>query len=275
MSRLRGLWAQLGHATGLRRRPPEIPEPLWSSVLRDFPFLAWRGDEELARLRQMSAEFLGAKEFHGARGFEVTDEVALAVAAQACLPVIHIGLNAYDGFVGIVLHDGPVRARREVVDEVGLVHAFDEELVGEAVDGGPVMLSWNEGVADSRAHHQRPAGVQPRAFNVVIHEFVHLLDLLDGSFDGTPPLPATRRANWQSVLQGAFDRFDERSACGYPSIVDDYGAQDIGEFFAVTSEAFFTAPIDLREEWPDLYSLYATFFRQDPAAGQRAACRVP
>ena len=233
---------------GRWRRRVLIPDPAWAALLKAYPFLEWRSTQDLAALRRLSEDFLAHKEFHGAHGLSITDEMALAVAAQACLPILHLGLRAYEGFVGIVMHDGPVLAQREVVDENGLVHRYEEELVGEALEGGPVMLSWHEGVADAGRH---------RAFNVVVHEFVHLLDLLDGRFDGTPPLPLPRRTHWTTVMQAAFDRFDERSACGYDSVVDDYGAQDVGEFFAVTAEAFFTAPRELRDEMPELYDLYA------------------
>lgn len=251
LERIRAAWS------GWRQSPPAIPDTLWQDLLDRHPFLGRRSSSTRSALRHLSAQFLRNKEFHGAEGFEVTDAVALSVAAQACLPVLHLGLAAYDGFVGIVMHQGPVRARREVVDEIGLVHAYEEELVGEAMEGGPVMLCWQEGVEAASP-----------AYNVVVHEFVHLLDLLDGTLDGTPPLPRAERPAWQAALQSAYDRFDERRACGYPSVIDPYGAQDIGEFFAVTAEAFFTAPEALQDEQPMLYAAYVRFFRQDPAQDQ-------
>ena len=277
---------------GFLRRRVRIPDAGWTAVLEAHPFLTWRSVQDLQALRGLCEDFLARKEFHGAHGLVVTDEMALAVAAQACLPILHLGIAAYDGFVGIVMHDGPVIAKREVVDENGLVHTYDEELVGEAVEGGPVMLSWHEGItgrgvtglgaAGLGAAGQGTAGQNvtgqdvgaDQAYNVVIHEFVHLLDLLDGQFDGTPPLPAARRQQWADVMQRAFDRFDERSACGYASVVDDYGAQDIGEFFAVTAEAFFTMPIALQDEMPEVYDLYVDFFIQDTAMGQRTHSKM-
>ena len=234
-----------------------IPHELWADVLQRHPFLSWRSESDLLRLRNLSAQFLQHKEFHGAHGFVVTDAIALTVAAQACLPVLHLGLRAYDGFVGIVMHEGPVRAQRVSTDEFGLVHTWQEDLVGEALGDGPVMLSWLDGVDGASSS-------LGKAFNVVIHEFVHILDGLDGEFDGTPPMSARQRAHWQRTLQMAFDRFDERSACGYPSVMDDYGAQDPVEFFAVSSEAFFTQPLAFRAEQPEVHRLYVEFYQQDP-----------
>ena len=190
----------------------QIPPDLWAHTLAAYPFLAWRDPQSITDLQTLCGEFLARKEFNGVHGFEVTDEVALAVAAQACLPVLRLGLDWYDGFVGIVMHEGPVRTRRVYADDDGLVHEFEEELVGEATDGGPLMLCWHSGAA--------PADAAPTAFNVVIHEFVHLIDLRDGLFDGAPPLPPSARARWLSTMQAALDRFDERQACGYDSVLD-------------------------------------------------------
>jgi Mlc titration factor MtfA (ptsG expression regulator) len=257
MGWLRSLALALG--MGQQVAQARIPDAFWQALLKDYPFLAWRTPAEQARLRELCAQFLRHKEFHGAQGFAVRDPIALAVAAQACLPVLQLGLRAYRGFVGIVMHEGPVRAQREWVDEHGLVHQWEEELVGEAMGDGPVMLSWHEGAAPG----SEGGGT---AFNVVIHEFVHILDGLDGELDGVPPLPTGARADWQETLQAAFDRFDERRACGYDSVMDAYGAQDVAEFFAVSSEAFFTQAWAFRDEQPALYRLYAGYYRQDPAA---------
>ena len=125
-----------------------VPDDLWRLTLARFPFLAMRSDGDLARLREMTALFLDAKEFSGVHGLLVDDEIAVAIAAQACLPVLELGLHWYDGFVGIVVHPGAAVAKREFVDDDGVVHHYEEELSGEAMHGGPVMLSW-EDVADA------------------------------------------------------------------------------------------------------------------------------
>jgi hypothetical protein len=239
-----------------------IPDVLWQLTLLRYPFLAQRKADDLAELRRLSSLFLAGKEFHGVGGFEVTDEVAVAVAAQACLPVLRLGLAWYDGFVGIVMHEGEVVARRETVDEDGIVHAYDEELAGEAMEGGPLMLAWNAvAVSDDPAEFGADA-----VFNVVIHEFAHVIDMRDGLADGVPPLDAAERERWIGVIDAEWEKFCQRVDAGEDTLIDPYGAEAVEEFFAVAVEAFFVAPAAMRAEEPAMYGLLAGFFRQDPAS---------
>lgn len=280
--RWRTRWQARREAAVLARRA--IPDGLWRRTLRRFPFLPPAGSADEATLRRMCSLFLDRKEFSGAQGLQVTDDMAVAVAAQACLPVLRLGLDRYDGFVGIVIQPGQVRMRRSEVDEHGVVHEFDDELAGEAVAGGPVMLSWRD---------VRSAGAKASmAYNVVIHEFAHVLDLADGSPDGVPLLPSgLGRREWETVLHSEFDSFChrvERVNRGHSeqpprvsldlpgdgthrdlepplTALDPYGATAIDEFFAVATEAFFVAPQAMQAEHPALYTLFTRYYAQDPA----------
>lgn len=242
-----------------RRRPPELPEALWQSTLARYPFLADRPDDEVARLRALAADFLARKEFHGAGGLVISDEIALAIAAQAVLPVLHLGLHWYEDFVGIVVHPDEVVARRTEVDATGVVHDWDEVLAGEAMEGGPVMLNWRD-VAQAGA-------TADTGYNVVIHEFVHKIDLRDGAPDGCPPLAsAAARRQWLAVLQPQFERFRERVTIaerfgGERPWLDDYGATAIDEFFAVACEAYFVNRGRFTQEFPELTALFDGFYR--------------
>lgn len=250
-------WRAHREARVLARRA--IPDSLWRLTLARLPFLARRSDADLADLRRLASLFLDSKEFTGANGLVVDDAMAVCIAAQAVLPVLRFGLAPYDGFVGIVVQPDEVVARRETMDEHGLVHAYDEVLAGEAMDGGPVMLSWPDVAA---AGESAEAG-----YNVVIHEFAHVLDMGDGAADGVPLLPsAEARGQWLDVLMPAYDRHGEEVACGYETLLDPYGAHGPEEFFAVASETFFVAPNALRAEHPALYGLLARYYLQDPAA---------
>jgi Mlc titration factor MtfA (ptsG expression regulator) len=235
-----------------------IPDALWRLTLARYPFLARRDAADLVELKRLSSLFLDRKEFSGAHGLQVSDDMAVAIAAQACLPVLRLGLNAYHGFVGIVVHADEVQVRREVVDDDGVVHEYDDVLAGEAMDGGPMMLSWRDvGDAGETAEW---------GYNVVIHEFAHVLDMGDGIADGIPPLPgASERARWQQVLMRDYESFCGRVDAGEDTVLDPYGAQSPEEFFAVASEAFFVAPADFRAQHAALYELLAGYYRQRPA----------
>jgi len=219
-----------------------IPDELWQQTLHNYPFLSQRSDEDLAELRRLCSLFLADKEFHGVAGFEVTDEVALAVAAQACLPILKLGLEWLDGFKGIVMHAGEVVAPREYADEDGIVHTYDEELVGEAMEGGPLMLAWSA-VQEAGLEHDA-------VFNVVIHEFAHVLDQRRSRAD-------------DDLLESIWNRWTRRVDRGAASCIDDYGTTSLEEFFAVASEAFFVAPEALKKEQPALHRLLSSFYRVD------------
>jgi len=255
-----GWWGRLRQRSeqrALQRRA--IPEPIWALTLARYPFLARRGAADLSELRRLASLFLDRKEFSGAHGLQVSDDMAVAIAAQACLPVLRLGLQAFDGFVGIVVHPDEVRVKREVMDEDGLVHEYDDVLSGEAMEGGPVMLSWRD------VHEAGESAAW--GYNVVVHEFAHVLDMGDGLADGIPPLPTpAARVRWHTVLMREYEGFCDRVDQGDDTVLDPYGAESPEEFFAVASEAFFVAPAELRDEHASLYALLAGYYRQDPAA---------
>jgi hypothetical protein len=253
---------------GLRRRREEaavarraIPDDLWKRTLIRNPFLRRTRPEDAAELRRLTSLFLDRKEFSTAGGLKLTDAMVVTIAAQAVLPVLRLGLQRYDGFVGIVVHPGQVVARREHRDDDGLVHEYDEVLAGEAMEGGPVMLSWQDvRLAPSLA---------AQSYNVVVHEFAHVLDMEDGVADGTPLLPPDiPAAEWQATMSAEFERFAaqvEQLGDDTTSLaLDPYGAQAEEEFFAVASEAFFVNPAAFRREHPAVYAMFARYYRQDP-----------
>jgi Mlc titration factor MtfA (ptsG expression regulator) len=241
----------------------QIPDDLWKRTLVRYPFLRRRDPADAAALRRLTSLFLDRKEFTAAGGLRLTDAIVVAIAAQAVLPVLRLGLARYDGFIGIVVHPGQVLAHRQVTGEDGLVHEYDEVLAGEAMEGGPVMLSWQD---------VRAAGpMAAQGYNVVIHEFAHVLDMADGLADGVPLLPAgVSRSAWLQTLHSAFGRFvasvaaAEAAGTDTDTALDPYGAQSEDEFFAVASEAFFTSPHMLQDEHPALYTLFQRFYLQDP-----------
>ena len=248
----------LGWLQKLIAPPRAIPDAVWQLTLARYPFLANRSIADQARLRMLTAQFMTQKQFSGAHGLVVTDEMAIAIAAQACLPVLNLGLKFYDDFKGIVVHPGAMVARRSVVDAAGVHHFYQETLAGEAMEGGPVTLSWQD-VAASSDH-------LARGYNLVIHEFVHKLDMRDGAANGCPPQPSrAARTQWQATMQAAFLLFTEQVAMAERfgaqlPWLDAYGATSPAEFFAVTSEAYFVNPDQFALDFADLKLLFDTYF---------------
>jgi MtfA peptidase len=248
----------LGWLQKLFNPPRAIPDALWQLTLTHYPFLADRPAADQTRLRILTAQFLAQKEFSGAHDLQVTDEMAVAIAAQACLPVLNLGLNLYDDFKGIVIHPGAMLAKRSVVDAAGVNHFYKEEIAGEAMEGGPVTLSWQDVAASSER--------QASGYNVVIHEFVHKLDMRDGTPNGCPPLPSrTAKAQWQADMQTAYEAFKERVVMAErfgaePPWLDAYGATSPAEFFAVAAEAYFVNPSRFETEFSELKGLFDAFF---------------
>jgi len=231
-----------------------IDEALWARVAARLPFLRGLAGEETARLKEFVILFLEEKEMHGAHGLELADEVRLSIAIQACLPILNLGLDAYAGWVGVIVYPGEFRVRKEETDEHGVVHTFDEELAGEAWPGGPVILSWED------------VALRERGYNVVIHEFAHKIHM-DGG--GDEDLPAARpgmdATAWRATLEKSYERFCAEVDSGRRTFIDPYASEHPAEFFAVMSEAFFTDSAVLARDWPELYRQLALFYRQDPA----------
>jgi len=224
-----------------------MDDALWTRATAGLPFLP-----KTEKLRELVLLFLAEKEFTGAHGLELTDEMRVSIAAQACLPILELGLDWYRGWRGIVVYPGDFRVRRTEVDEDGVVHEWDDELAGEAMPGGPVVLSWDALARDPE-------------INVVIHEFAHKLDMLNGSADGVPPLHVgMQRATWVQVFQKAYEGFCDALERGRDTWLDPYAAEHVSEFFAVISEAFFREPAQTRRHYPDVYDQLKLFYRQDP-----------
>ncbi len=240
---------------------------LWQDNLKFCPFLRQAEDADDRRLRQLVVAFLERKEFTGTQGLVVTDAMAIAIASQACLPLLHLAtdsagsadraLDWYDDFVTIVLHPGDMVARRVVQDPMGVMHAYLEPLQGEAMEGGPVTLSW-QSVAE--AGQDMPAGA-----NLVIHEFAHKLDMRNGVANGCPPMRSVDQKRWMQVMTTAFERFGEAviraERFGEPvPWLDRYAATSPAEFFAVACEAYFVNPARFKQEHPDVAKLFNRFF---------------
>ncbi len=235
-----------------------VSEDIWQSTVTRLRFLRGLRAIDLERLRECATLFLHAKQISGAHGLVVTDEMRVLIAAQACILILNLDLDYYDGWVGIIVYPGEFIRDYEYVDDDGIVHHSSEPASGESWLGGPVILSWEDAATTE-------AG---RGYNVVIHEFAHKLDMLNGDANGFPPLHADMsRLAWSEAFSNAYTNFcrsvdeDKDEAME----IDPYAAENPAEFFAVMSEAFFDIPFSVKARFPAVYEQLALFYRQDPA----------
>jgi len=237
-------------------REARIDDAAWTSALEDYSFTRVLDADERTRLKQWVILFLAEKPVNGAGNLNIDNGARLAIAIQACVLILNLDLDWYKSWTEVIIYPGEFVTRHEEVDEAGVVHTADEPISGESWEHGTVVLSWAD---------VQQAG-QGEGYNVVIHEFAHQIDMLNGDANGFPPLHADmNREQWAKAFGAAYEHFCKRVDKGGETAIDEYASENPGEFFAVISEAFFETPLVVHGEYPDVYRQLVLFYRQDPA----------
>lgn len=255
-----------------RRRRRILSEPFpddWRETLREtFAQFAWLDGDERAKLERIAQVIVAEKYWEGCSGFEIDDRVRVTIAAQAALLVLGFDDHHYDSLTTILVYPDTYLAPETRTPGGGLVIEGQTPRLGEAWHRGPVILSWPDVLDGGR--------IPDDGYNVVFHEFAHVLDMDDGLVNGTPRLDRRLAAEWADVMSAAQARLRLAARRGTRTFLDDYGAQDEAEFFAVATEAFFEQPERMARNDAALYDLFRRFYRQDPAArAQRARAGQP
>jgi Mlc titration factor MtfA (ptsG expression regulator) len=247
-----------------RRREALLKQPLTPeehAILdKNVPYLAGLSPEDRHELEGLVRVFVTEKHFEGCAGLELTDEIKLTIAAQACLLLLHRETDIYPNVDSILVYPSAYRVPTEQHDGL-VVLEEDQARLGESWQRGLVVLSWDHTLSGAAQPHDGQ--------NVVLHEFAHQLDGEDGPMNGTPVLGARARyTSWAHVLGDEFDELSQRLHAGRRTDIDPYGATNPAEFFAVVTEMFFEKPRALKKRHSELYAELAAFYQQDPAAGQ-------
>lgn len=246
----------------LRRHP--IPQHTWHSVTQQIVVLRGLDAVQLAHLRELTTWFLHSKSINGAHGLEVTLTMRITVAAQACLLILNLDIDYFDNWVEVILYPGAFRVNHEQLDDNGLVHNESSDLTGESWLRGPVILSWEDVERDS--YHAQPG------HNVVLHEFAHKLDGRNGATNGMPPLRrGMSQKSWAENLSTAYDALCQQVAAGETTKINPYAATSPAEFFAVSSEYFFTAPDIFKDCCPGVHMQLTQFYLQGTSKNQTSS----
>ncbi len=254
------LWPKLRLRRVLAR--PLAP-PLVAILERNLAQYAGMDAEQRRRLQRLVQQFLHEKAFVGCAGLEITDEMRVTIAAQACMLVMgRTGggdgpATLYPSLHAVLVYPGAFLVPRREIDAAGVVTEQRQDLLGESWGDGRVILSWD---------HVRRAGADESAdHNVVLHEFAHQLDSESGSTNGAPYLGSTERyRSWSEVLSRNYAELRRDTMWGQRGVLDPYGATNPAEFFAVVTESFFEQPWELAARHPDLYEEFLKYFRLDP-----------
>jgi MtfA peptidase len=212
--------------------------------------------EERDGLLGLTDWLLSSKHWEAARGFRIDDSIRVVIAVQAALLILGLTPDHYRLVSSVIVYPSSTVTTGERQGPAGTRTDAPMAIHGLAQDQrGPVLVAWDQAQASAR-HPER-------GHNVVIHEFAHKIDMLDGLIDGTPPVARSDAKPWVEACTEVFDSL--RAGRARPPL-RPYGATNTGEFFAVATEAFFDKAVDLAANEPRLYRVLADFYRQDPAS---------
>lgn len=242
----------------VRFRTEPIPDEWREIVARNVPLAARLPAETQEHLLRLTQVFLHDKPMEGV-GLELTDEIRVTIAAQACLLLLRLDYPCYPTLRRVLVYPSVFHPRRVDMPRFGEIVQEPRATLGEAWTSGVVVLSWDSSLVGAL----NPEEGQ----NVVLHEFAHVLDGENGAMDGFPLLdrPSAFRT-WSDVFRSLYERQVRETLEGKEPPVHPYGATNRAEFFAVATEAFFTTPSQLKQKLPDLYSELMKFYRQDPVS---------
>jgi len=246
----------------LMRRKELLSSPLkeeWRKIISgNVPIYRRVPGEFRSELHGLINVFLSEKNFEGCGGLQITDEIRLCVAAQACILLLNRKTNFFPTlstvliYPGVYFAKGPRRIGNQMIED-------ETTRLGESWTGGTVVLSWD--------HVKHEAVSLNDGQNVVLHEFAHQLDQEDGVANGLPVLGnGTNYIEWARILSGEYENLKFEVAHGVRDVIDAYGATNPAEFFAVATETFFEIPERMKARHPDLYEEFKKYYNLDPAS---------
>ena len=244
------------HRKRIKARP--FPNEWLRIIKNNVAFFTRLSANDQAELLDHIQILLAEKNFEGCAGQEITDEIRVTIAAQACLLLLHRKTDYFPRLLTILVYPSSYLADEQQPITADIWEEGKHARSGETARVmGSMVLAWDA----VKSGAEDPSDAK----NVVIHEFAHQLDYENLAADGTPAL-ATRKQQlaWREVMRTEFASLRAAEETGIPTLLDTYGASNAAEFFAVSVEAYFERPVMLRAQHPRLYSELQQYFRQDP-----------
>lgn len=235
---------------------------MWQQLRQRSRLLTGLDAPRQQQLRQLAGAFLAKKTITPVAGLELDPTDRALLAALCCLPLTQLGIHGLQGWSQLLVYPDAFRVQRSHVDAAGVLHQWEDELIGESWQDGPLILSW----ADVQADLDEPDA----GFCVAVHEMAHKIDALDGALDGTPPLDRAWQQQWARDFQHAFDALNALLDAGQDSLIDPYAAEAPEEFFAVASEYHFSDPQRLARAMPAVAAHLDRYYGPSPMAGSHA-----
>jgi len=244
-----------------KRRWKKVRRSAWDKsdqkILEQFKPMKALSATEKEELTQLVKYFLKYKNIQSVDGSELSREFHIFTAAHATLMLLNLPHElVFEELTNIYITPS------SYVEEDNPVHPLTgrpiyEERIGELRSRGPMLLSRES----LELLFKRPV----KKHNLIVHEFAHALDQMDGHFDGTPKLSSEQDyKEWGRVMGEEFIKLRQRLAKHRSSPINPYAATNEAEFFAVLSEHFFSAPHDLERHFPELFAILLDFYRLDP-----------
>ena len=238
-----------------------FPDEWLAIISKRLPFINKMAGTEQKQLLDAIKLFLEKKNFYGCAGLEISDEIRLTIAAEACLLLLNRKTDVYPGLQHILVYPHAFKTEHKQRNSDGTVSEMETGLLGESWgSSGKVILSWDD--VEKGAENFQDGN------NVVLHEFAHQLDSESGVTNGAPPLRRNSYQTWAEVLSEEFQLLIKASNHHYKAVMDYYGATNPAEFFAVATETFFEKPQQMSVKHPELYEELKTYYSVDPRSWQ-------
>ncbi|WP_417736182.1 zinc-dependent peptidase [Rosistilla oblonga] len=251
-------WIAQRRRDRIRRQPMRID---WSQIIdRNVAYVHRLNRDERAKLESDALVFIAEKNWEGCQGLTMNDEIRVTIAAQISLLCLGFTDQFFDMVQSILVYPDVYTAKSHTSIGSGVLMEGVSHREGEAWYRGPVILSWADVLEDGDRDND--------GNNLVLHEFAHQLDMLNGRVvDGTPPLETQAQFDrWQTLIEREYEQLVSDCQYGRSHVINSYGAEHISEFFAVATETFFERPLSFRARHPELYEIFSQYYRQNPAA---------